>query len=136
MLLEDHTAMITRLHSATVVVSDQDASLDFYVHKLGWEKRIDQPMGDTRFITVAPKGSSAELALTDPRMMEQAGEAGLKPGMNLGISFVCKDVQATCDELMAKGVTFPMPPTEMPWGALGAHFTDPDGNTFFLTEDA
>jgi predicted enzyme related to lactoylglutathione lyase len=128
--------MITRLHSASVVVSDQEASLAFYVTTLGWEKRIDQPMGDSRFITVAPKGSNAELALTPPEMMEQAGEPGVKPGMNLGISFVCKDVKATCDELVAKGVAFSMPPTPMPWGALGAHFEDPDGNTFFLTEDA
>lgn len=127
--------MITRLHSASVLVSDQDAALDFYVNTLGWEKRIDQPMGETRFITVAPKESSAELALMDPRMMEGAGEPTLKPGMNLGISFVCKDVKATCDELMAKGVSFPMPPTDMPWSALGAHFADPDGNTFFLTEE-
>ena len=127
--------MITRLHSASVVVSNQDASLDFFVNKLGWEKRIDQPMGATRFITVAPKGSNAELALTPPEMMAEAGENGVKPGMNLGISFVCKDVKATCDEMVAKGVTFSMPPMEMPWGALGAHFKDPDGNTFFLTED-
>lgn len=127
--------MITRLHSASVVVSNQDASLDFFVNKLGWEKRIDLPMGATRFITVAPKGSNAELALTPPEMMAEAGENGVKPGMNLGISFVCKDVKATCDEMVAKGVTFSMPPMEMPWGALGAHFEDPDGNTFFLTED-
>ena len=127
--------MISRLHSASVVVSDQDAALDFYVNKLGWEKLIDNPMGETRFITVAPKGSDAELALMDPRMMEQAGEGTLKPGMNLGITFVCEDVKATCDEMMAKGVSFSMPPAEMPWGALGAHFEDPDGNTFFLTED-
>jgi predicted enzyme related to lactoylglutathione lyase len=127
--------MITRLHSASVVVSDQDASLSFYVNTLGWEKRIDQPMGETRFITVAPIGSNAELALTPPEMMEQAGETGIKPGMNLGISFVCDDVQATYDAMAAKGVNFLMPPTLMPWGALGAHFCDPDGNTFFLTED-
>jgi predicted enzyme related to lactoylglutathione lyase len=127
--------VITRLHSASVVVSDQDASLDFYVNKLGWEKRIDQPMGETRFITVAPKGSPAELALADPSMMADAGSAELKPGMNLGISFVCKDVRATYDEMSANGVSFPMPPTDMPWGALGAHFEDPDGNVFFLTED-
>lgn len=127
--------MITRLHSASIVVADQDAALDFYVNKLGWEKRIDQPMGESRFITVAPVGSPAELALTDPRVMAQAGETGIRPGMNLGISFVCRDVRATCEEMMAKGVTFSMPPTDMPWGALGAHFEDPDGNTFFLTEE-
>jgi uncharacterized glyoxalase superfamily protein PhnB len=127
--------MISRLHSASFVVSDQEVALDFYVGTLGWEKRIDQPMGETRFITVAPMGSTAELALTDPRMMANAGGDGVKPGMNLGINFVCKDVKATWDEMMAKGVSFPMPPMEMPWGALGAHFQDPDGNIFFLTED-
>lgn len=128
--------MITRLHSAAVVVADQDAALDFYVNKLGWEKRLDNPMGETRFITVAPKGSDAALSLLDPRMMEQDGDGKIVPGMNLGISLVCEDVRKTCDEMMAKGVTFPMPPAEMPWGALGAHFEDVDGNTFFLTEDS
>lgn len=130
--------MITRLHSATVVVSNLEAALDFYLNKLGWEKRIDEPMGETRWVTVAPKGSNAELALMDQRLMAESGRAGEpapKPGMNLGISFVCKDVKATCDEMMAKGVSFSMPPTDMPFGALGAQFEDPDGNSFFLTED-
>ena len=127
--------MDMRIHSATVVVSDQDAAVDFYVNKLGWEKRLDNPMGDFRFITVAPGGTNTELSLSDPRMMDDAGAGQLKPGMNLGISFVCKDVEATYKELSGKGVAFPMPPTDMPWGAKGAHFTDVDGNTFFLTED-
>lgn len=127
--------MITRIHSAAVVVSDQDASLRWYTETLGWEERINQPMGDTRFITVAPKGSSAELALNDPSMMEQSDGSKLQPGTAMGISLVCKDVQATYDELTAKGVSFSMKPEQMPWGALGAHFSDPDGNGFFLTED-
>lgn len=127
--------MITRVHSASVLVSDQDAAVEFYTNTLGWEKRMDNPMGDMRYITVAPKGSDAELALMDPRMMEQAGSGTLVPGMNLGISIVCNDVQMTCDDLAAKGVNLPMLPTPMPWGALGAHVADPDGNVFFLTED-
>lgn len=127
--------MITRIHSAAVVVSDQDAAVEFYTDTLGWEKRMDNPMGDMRFVTVAPKGSDAELALMDPRIMEQAGNGSLAPGMNLGISIVCSDVQKTCDDLAAKGVSLPMPTMEMPWGALGAYFADPDGNVFFLTED-
>lgn len=125
--------MITRIHSASVAVTDQDAAVDFYTNKLGWEKRTDTPMGDMRYITVAPKGSGAELALLHQRMMSDDNES--KPGMNSGINLVCRDVQRTSDELMAKGVNFPMPPTQMPWGPMGAHLTDPDGNIFFLTED-
>lgn len=124
--------MTMRIHSATVVVSDQDAAVDFYVNKLGWEKRLDNPMGEFRFITVAPKGSPAELSLGHQKMMQ--GD-DLKPGMNLGISLVCDDVEAVHKELSAKGVSFPMPPTDMPWGGKGAHFQDQDGNTFFLTEN-
>lgn len=124
-----------RNHSATVVVTDQDAAVDFYVNKLGWEKRLDNPMGDSRFITVAPNGMDTELSLSDPRIMADAGAGQVNPGMNLGISLVCDEVQSTYEELSAKGVNFPMPPVDMPWGAKGAHFTDIDGNTFFLTED-
>lgn len=126
--------MITRIHSASVVVSDQQAALKWYTDVLGWEVRINQPMGGMDFITVAPKGSSCELSLSDPRMMAQAG-GDFKPGLNMGISIVCKDVQATFEDLKAKGVVFPMEPTDMPWGAKGAHFADLDGNIFFLTED-
>ena len=32
---------------------DQDAALDFYVGKLGFEVKIDQPFGPMRFLTVA-----------------------------------------------------------------------------------
>lgn len=127
--------MITRIHSASVVVTDQDRAVEFYTNTLGWEKRIDNPMGESRFVTVAPKGSGTELALMDQRMMAHGGGPAIEPGMNLGISIVCKDVRQTCNDLMAKGVTFPMPPQPMPWGALGAHFADLDGNIFFLTED-
>ena len=47
--------MITAIHTSTVFVTDQDKALDFYVNKLGFEKRMDQPMGpDNRWIEVAP----------------------------------------------------------------------------------
>ena len=36
--------MISRIHSTTIVVNDQDAALDFYVNKLGWDKAMDSPI--------------------------------------------------------------------------------------------
>lgn len=46
--------MITKIHSASIVAADQDAAVDFSVNKLGWEKRLDNPVGPNyRFITVA-----------------------------------------------------------------------------------
>ena len=51
--------MIIHLSFVSVVVKDQDAALDFYTNKLGFEKRGDRAFkGLPRFLTVAPKGQS------------------------------------------------------------------------------
>ena len=56
--------MISHVHSATVIVADQDKALDFYVNTLGFDKVIDQAMGpEMRFITVVPKGATTQIAL-------------------------------------------------------------------------
>jgi hypothetical protein len=43
--------MISRIHSTTIVVADQEAALDFYVNTLGWEKAIDNQMGPDMLIS-------------------------------------------------------------------------------------
>jgi catechol 2,3-dioxygenase-like lactoylglutathione lyase family enzyme len=45
---------IAHIHTVGVPVSDQSRSLDFYVGKLGFEKRLDAPFGDGRWLEVAP----------------------------------------------------------------------------------
>jgi catechol 2,3-dioxygenase-like lactoylglutathione lyase family enzyme len=44
--------VITHIHSATLMVEDQDSALDFYVGKLVWEKRawFDDPDGNLFFL--------------------------------------------------------------------------------------
>ena len=117
--------MITRIHSAGIPVADQDAALTFYVEVLGWEKRTDQMMGESmRFLTVAPKGADTEMSL----VKQDGGDKVIS-----AISLLSDDVQATYDELSAKGVQFNMPVTDMPWGEKGAEFQDPDGNRFFFS---
>ena len=54
--------MITKLQLTTVCVKDQQAALEFYTEKLGFEVRTDQPFGEMRWIEVAPRG--AETGLT------------------------------------------------------------------------
>ena len=56
--------MITNLETVTVYVNDQDQALDFYVNKLGFEKRADNPIGPgMRWVTVAPPGGKTEIVL-------------------------------------------------------------------------
>src|SRR3954462_7505596 len=98
--------MITKIHSATITVANQEAALAFYVGKLGWEKRIDAMMGPTmRYLTVGPRGSGTELVVGQPEIMGQKpgtgpfeGEPGC--GKSTGISFVVDDMDATYQDLL------------------------------------
>lgn len=121
--------MFTRIHSTVVKVKDQDAARAFWVDKLGFEVRIDQIMGSMRFLTVAPVGGATELVLGTDDMY------GEGTGFINGISFIVDDVDATYAELKAAGVDMVAPPEDMPWGARGAWFRDPDGNQHFLSTD-
>ena len=125
-------AVLKFVHSATIMVKDQDAAVDFYVNKLGFEKRDDSPFGEnSRWIVVAPKESQAGIALLRPQDMGR-GEDGV--GGHTGISMVADDVKGTYETLAGRGVQFTSPPQQMPWGATATWFSDQDGNSFFLTE--
>ncbi|HEU5431329.1 MAG TPA: VOC family protein [Thermomicrobiales bacterium] len=126
--------MISRIHSTTIAVSNQDAALDFYVNVLGWEKRLDNQMGEMRFLTVAPAGAATELVLADP-IWAGGTEGAAKVGGHTGISLVTPDIDATYETLSARGVQFTEPVAVMPWGQKATWFADPDGNIFFLAAE-
>jgi len=125
--------MISHIHSTTVVVSNQDKALDFYVGVLGWEKTDDSPMGpNMRWITVRPKGAVTNIALAMPSWFTT--KPSLEMGINTGISFSTSDLKSTYAELTKLGVKFKGEPEMMPWGKLGGWFVDPDKNEFFIAE--
>lgn len=123
--------MFSRIHSATIVVSDQDKAIDFFVNTLGWEKSMDNQVGPgMRFVTVVPPGAQTHLALG-----VQGWLGGDKaPGGETGISLITPDIDATYATLTERGVRFKGPVETMPWGDKAAWFYDPDGNEFFLVE--
>lgn len=129
--------MISHIHNTTIIVSDQQRSLDFYVGILGWEKRIDHDMGNgVRFITVAPAGATTELALGTPQMMGNPAGTGIanSPGMDgaSGITLAVEDFDTTYRALVERGVRFTREPEITPWGDKATWLSDPDGNTFFF----
>lgn len=127
-----------RITGWTLVVADKSKALEFYTQSVGFDKKTDVtgPNG-YRYVTVGPKGQDLELALwetgsaTDPALKE--GSRRWLPGQGPPVSITVADCAAAHRELTARGVKFPMPPSENPWATV-ATFQDPDGNLFTLTQ--
>lgn len=129
--------MITHVRNVEIFVSDQDKAIEFYVDKLGLEKRRDESMGPdaSRWIEVAPKGAHTSIVLYKPtENMPGASTFGLAR-LLIGTfsTFVLEvdDLQKTYEELSARGVEFPDKPAKQYYG-WWATVKDPDGNTIGL----
>lgn len=121
--------MIRHVQIVTVYVGDQDKALDFYVNKLGFELRSDNPFGEgLRWLEVAPPGAQTTIVLAT-----NFGDwRKSKVGTFTGIVFDTDDCRQTFEELSERGVQFTEEPTQQPWGMTQAQFVDQDGNTFVL----
>jgi catechol 2,3-dioxygenase-like lactoylglutathione lyase family enzyme len=118
---------ISQLGTVMVPVSDQDAAIDFYVEKLGFEKRSDMPFGNgDRWVEVAPAGAATTVAPVKPREGESAG-------IETRVAFSSHDVDADYASLKARGVDVdaevmrmgdPVPPMFF--------FRDQDGNSLLI----
>jgi predicted enzyme related to lactoylglutathione lyase len=115
--------------TVNLFVHDVDRAARFFVESLGWEKRMDVPMGgDTRWFTVGPPGEKTELVLVK-------GFAGWSPGKVggfTGIVLRVDDVEAAAAGMMERGVEFSQPPVAQSWG-LWAQFVDSEGNEIGLS---
>jgi uncharacterized protein YndB with AHSA1/START domain len=85
------------------------------------------PMGpEQRWVQVGPKDGETSITLV-------TWFASMPPGSLKGIVLECDDVQASRDELAARGVTFLQDIEEQPWGTFTT-FDDPDGNGWVLSQ--
>jgi catechol 2,3-dioxygenase-like lactoylglutathione lyase family enzyme len=82
-----------------VPVTDQDRALEFYLEKLGFEKRRDVPARQLggRWIEVAPEGATVTIALVPTR-------AGVPTGVQTGIRLKAGDAAAVHADPQARGV--------------------------------
>ena len=130
--------------NAQLWVHDQDEALAFYTQKLGMEVRADvtlPELGDFRWLTVAPPGqeevSIVLMAIPGPPVMDPATADEVKNLMAKGFAgavfLTTDDIQASYEELKARGVEFTEEPQERPYG-IDSGFRDPSGNSFRLTQ--
>jgi catechol 2,3-dioxygenase-like lactoylglutathione lyase family enzyme len=131
--------MITNVSLVTVWVTDQDEAKKFYVDVLGFEERADATMGDFRWVTVGhPTQPELELTLMVPGPplddeMAEVVARSLANGRMGGVGLTVDDCRRTYDELSAKGVEFPQPPSDRPYG-VEAVMRDNSGNWLVLVE--
>jgi catechol 2,3-dioxygenase-like lactoylglutathione lyase family enzyme len=120
---------ITDIHTVGVPVTDQDRALEFYVDKLGFEKRMDAPFAEgQRWIEVAPPGAATTVALVNTR-------EGVPTGVETGIRLVTEDAEADHAELLARGVDADREIMRMgDYVPPMFYVRDPDGNRLVIVE--
>jgi catechol 2,3-dioxygenase-like lactoylglutathione lyase family enzyme len=121
---------ITNIGVAMFTVADQDKALDFYTRVLGFEVRGDTRFGpneEYRWLEVAPRGSTARLALNPP-MYDQPG------GSSIGVE--TSDVRAEHARLSAIGGVDMEPLGEDDDPNVPPMFMlkDPDGNVITVVQ--
>ena len=119
---------ITDIRAIGINVRDQDKALAFFTGTLGFEKRLDAPISPTmRWITVAPPGASASIALI-------ATGDGQDVGIDTGIRFTVPDADAEHTAMAAGGVAVG---ELLHWPDVPPMFAfdDPDGNRFYIVEE-
>ena len=113
----------------SVMVEDQTKALAFYTDILGFQKQLDIPVGNYRWITVAAPGRD-DLQLALEPNENPAAKAFQMSMFSQGIplaSFQSTDLDADYARLTSKGVAFTRPP--MVAGAVKvAVFSDTVGN--------
>jgi catechol 2,3-dioxygenase-like lactoylglutathione lyase family enzyme len=128
-MTETKTTQITQLATVIVPVSDQSRALEFYLDVLGFEKRVEAPMGENPpWIEVAPPGAATTIALYPPR-------EGDPTGIETRVAFETDDIDSLHAELGDLGVDVdaeisrmgdPVPPMFF--------FRDPDGNSSLIVQ--
>jgi catechol 2,3-dioxygenase-like lactoylglutathione lyase family enzyme len=89
---------IKDLRTVGIPVTDQEKALTFYVDTLGFEKRLDVPMGGgARWIEVAPPDARTTVALI-------RAHDGLSAGVETGIRLTTPDAEAIHADFLAHGI--------------------------------
>jgi lactoylglutathione lyase len=120
---------IDEVRTIGVPVTDQDRAISFYVDILGFEKRLDVPIGQgKRWIVVAPPRGTATLALV-------ASDEAKPAGVETGIRLISHDADGDHVALRANGVDAD---EILRWEGVPPMFAfrDQDGNGLEIVEDA
>ena len=126
-----------RIHLASVLVDDQQKALRFYTETLGFQLKHNIPLGEHAWITVvseeAPEGTQLVLEPDAHPAVRPFKRALVEDGIPW-TSFAVDDVEAEHERLLARGVRFVQPPTDL-GTVITAVFDDTCGNLIQIQEE-
>lgn len=125
--------MITRVQKIVIPVDDDDRAKEFWTSTIGFRATRDEPYGKgQRWVEVTPPDGSVVLVLSR-RMPGEVKPQVADEHPHSPVFFGCDDIQQTYRALSERGVKFPAPPVQMPFG-WWAMFEDPDGIRYALAQ--
>ena len=123
--------MIEQISKITLYVNDQQKAKAFWVDQLGFEVVLEQAMGPTLWLEVAPKASQTTFVLYDKKLMQTQNPATnvSHPSIILSTQTIENDYQ----EMKAKGISVGEL-MKLPYGQMFS-FKDQDGNDYLLRDN-
>ena len=126
-----------RINLAGVFVDDQQKALRFYTETLGFRLKHNIPVGEFAWITVvseeAPEGTELVLEPAEHPAVGPFRKALVGDGIPY-TAFAVDDAEAEYERLLAKGVRFVQPPTDL-GNVIIAVFDDTCGNLIQIMEE-
>ncbi len=125
-----------RIDLTSIMVDDQEKALTFYTEVLGFQKKVDLPAGDYRWISlVSPEAPDGVQLVLEPNA-NPAGRTYQKALYDQGVpatAFTVENIQEEYERLTSHGVRFTLEPTTEHWGSM-AIFDDTVGNLIQINQ--
>lgn len=125
--------MNATIATVALLVRDYDEAIGFYRDRLGFTLLADTPLGDKRWVLVAPPGGGARLLLAKADGPDQLARVGDQTGGRVGFFLETDDFARDHAAFTARGVSFLEAPRHEAYGSV-AVFEDLYGNKWDLIE--
>ena len=124
--------MINKIGKITVYVKDQEQAKDFWLNKIGFVLKLEQPMGpNATWLEVGPSEDEfTTLVLYSKSAMEQHQPSKVA---HPSVLFSTTDIESAYQKMKDNGVEVE-DMLRLPFGTMFS-FKDQDGNDYLLRED-